>query len=59
MKKTTLLFFILFSISSFGQKKLNPKEFEKKREEIESLTLVNLELALQKSNSLLKYAESG
>ena len=34
------------------------KNYEKSRVEIESLSLINLELASQKANTLLKYAEN-
>ena len=58
MKGIILLTVSLFYLNSFSQKKMDLKNYEKSRVEIESLSLINLELASQKANTLLKYAEN-
>ena len=58
MKKIVVISLLLFHFGLFAQKKLSLNELEKKRTEIENLTLINLELALKKAELLLNTAQN-
>ena len=57
MKKIYFLVFVLSYLNSFSQTTISDFEFEKKRLEIEGLTLTKIDSALAKGNSLLAFSQ--